>query len=80
MEIEYRSKIEIEGQVRIVNVGEYDCCACCAPHVNNTGEIGLIKILDFILKTVNVTVKEKNDFLNQFIDDLITSQTFFKSS
>ena len=30
-----------------------------------------IKILDFILKTVNVTVKEKNDFLNQFIDDLI---------
>ncbi len=36
-----------------------------------------IKILDFILKTVNVTVKEKNDFLNKFIDDLIakTNQT-----
>ncbi len=30
-----------------------------------------IKILDFILKTVNVTTKEKNDFLNKFIDDLI---------
>ena len=26
--LDYRSKIEIEGQVRIVNVGEYDCCAC----------------------------------------------------
>lgn len=30
-----------------------------------------IKILDFILKTVNVTSQEKNDFLGQFIDDLI---------
>lgn len=41
----YRSKIEIEGQVRIVSIPGYDICACCAPHVNMTGEIGLIKIL-----------------------------------
>ena len=40
----YRSKIEIEGQVRIVSFPGYDICACCAPHVNRTGEIGLIKI------------------------------------
>lgn len=40
----YRSKIEIEGQVRIVTVDGYDVCACCAPHVARTGEIGLIKI------------------------------------
>ena len=41
----YRSKIEIEGQVRIVSIPGYDICACCAPHVDRTGEIGLIKIL-----------------------------------
>ena len=43
--IAYRSKIEIEGQVRIVNVGEYDCCACCGTHVKLAGEIGQIKII-----------------------------------
>lgn len=43
-ELEYRSKIEIEGQVRIVTVPGYDVCACCAPHVEKTGEIGQIKL------------------------------------
>ncbi len=42
--MEYRSKIEIEGQVRIIVVPGYDVCACCAPHVKRTGEIGLIKL------------------------------------
>lgn len=42
--LDYRSKIEIEGQVRIVTIPDVDVCACCAPHVNNTGEIGLIKL------------------------------------
>lgn len=42
--ITYRSKIEIAGQVRIVEYPGYDICACCAPHVKRTGEIGLIKI------------------------------------
>ena len=44
-QIEYRSKIEIEGQVRIVIIPGYDKCACCAPHVNKTGEIGIIKLV-----------------------------------
>lgn len=43
--IQYRSKIEIEGQVRIVVIPGYDTCACCAPHVNQTGEIGVIKLV-----------------------------------
>ena len=42
--MEYRSKIEIEGQVRIVTIPGIDVCACCAPHVKHTGEIGLIKL------------------------------------
>lgn len=45
VELNYRSKIEIEGQVRIVRIPGYDICACCAPHVKRTGEIGLIKIV-----------------------------------
>ena len=42
--LQYRSKIEIEGQVRIVAIPGYDVCACCAPHVYRTGEIGMIKL------------------------------------
>lgn len=43
--LNYRSKIEIEGQVRLVSIPGVDLCACCAPHLRSTGEIGLIKIL-----------------------------------
>ena len=46
--LEYRSKKELTGDVRIVTIEGYDACACCAPHVARTGEIGLIKLLDFI--------------------------------
>ena len=42
--LEYRSKIEIEGRVRIVTIPGFDVCACCAPHVKKTGEIGVIKL------------------------------------
>lgn len=47
-QMEYRSKIEIDGQVRIVLVPGHDVCACCAPHVNQTGEIGLIKLVNMV--------------------------------
>ena len=46
--IEYRSKKEIAGAVRIVTIGDIDKCACCAPHVHRTGEVGLIKIIKAI--------------------------------
>ena len=44
--LEYRSKGELEGDIRIVEITDTDMCACCAPHVKNTGEIGVIKLLD----------------------------------
>lgn len=44
-DLNYRSKKELSGEVRIVTYEGLDCCACCAPHVQRTGEIGLIKIL-----------------------------------
>ena len=45
--IKYRSKIEIEGQVRIVEIPGVDVCACCAPHVKFTGEIGIVRVVNF---------------------------------
>lgn len=42
--IEYRSKLDLSENVRIVEIENTDKCACCAPHVKSTGEIGLIKI------------------------------------
>ena len=45
--LEYRSKKELEGAVRIVEIPGVDRCACCAPHVVRTGEIGVIKVLSF---------------------------------
>lgn len=46
-EIKYRSKKELEGAIRLVDIEDTDMCACCAPHVSKTGEIGVIKLLDF---------------------------------
>ncbi|MDR2899729.1 MAG: alanyl-tRNA editing protein [Clostridiales bacterium] len=46
-DIEYRSKKELTGLIRIVTVPDYDICACCGTQLRTTGEIGLIKILDF---------------------------------
>ena len=43
--LSYRSKIEIDGAVRIVTVDGFDVCACCAPHVKRTGEIGMLKVM-----------------------------------
>lgn len=45
---DYRSKLDITENVRLVEIEDYDLCACCAPHVATTGEIGVIKILNYI--------------------------------
>ncbi len=44
-QLDYRSKKELTGAVRLVKIGPYDLCACCAPHVHTTGEIGLCKVV-----------------------------------
>ncbi|MBO6158675.1 MAG: alanyl-tRNA editing protein [Firmicutes bacterium] len=43
--MDYRSKKELSGDVRIVQMGDTDLCACCAPHVMKTGEVGVVKIV-----------------------------------
>ena len=44
--LEYRSKLELTENVRIVEIPGVDRCACCAPHAERTGEVGIVKILD----------------------------------
>lgn len=43
----YRAKLEITEGLRLVEYAGYDICACCAPHVKTTGQIGIIKVLDY---------------------------------
>ncbi|MGN1419295.1 MAG: DHHA1 domain-containing protein [Acutalibacteraceae bacterium] len=45
--IEYRSKKEINEALRLVEIPGVDMCACCAPHVKMTGEIGMVEVLSF---------------------------------
>ena len=43
--LNYRSKLNLTENVRLVEIEDCDLCACCAPHVKYTGEIGIIKLL-----------------------------------
>lgn len=43
--LEYRSKKELTGRVRIVEFPEADRCACCGTHVERAGQVGLVKVL-----------------------------------
>ena len=47
-EMDYRSKKEIDGDIRIVSIPDADTCACCGTHVTRTGEIGLVKFISMI--------------------------------
>ena len=43
--LDYRSKKELTGQVRIASFPGADTCACCGTHVARSGEVGLVKFL-----------------------------------
>ncbi|MDO5601359.1 MAG: alanyl-tRNA editing protein [Oscillospiraceae bacterium] len=44
-QLDYRSKKELDGPVRLILIPGADLCACCGTHVNRSGEVQLIKIL-----------------------------------
>ena len=44
-EIHYRSKKELEGDVRITSFPGADICACCGTHVSGSAQIGLVKFI-----------------------------------
>ncbi len=55
--MDYRSKLELTENVRIVEIEGLDLCACCAPHVSFTGEIGMIRILESIRRRDGVRIR-----------------------
>lgn len=49
-ETDARSRFDLteidSGLIRVVKIGSYDASACCGTHVQRTGDIGIIRILD----------------------------------
>lgn len=43
--IDYRSKKELTGDVRIVAFPGADCCACCGTHVRCSAEVSMVKFI-----------------------------------
>ena len=71
--MEYRSKLDLKEDIRIVTVEGYDVCACCAPHVSHTGEIGAVKILTVEnfhegIRLTMICGKRVMDYLNMVND------------
>ncbi|MBE6983517.1 MAG: alanyl-tRNA editing protein [Ruminococcaceae bacterium] len=46
--VPYRTKRALPWPVRIVEVKNYDLCACCGIHTKHTGEVGLVKLLSCV--------------------------------
>ena len=62
---DYRSKLDLTENVRLVEIENTDLCACCAPHLRSTSEVGIIKILDFMRHRggVRIVMKSGSDAL-----------------
>ncbi len=43
--LEYRSKKELSGAVRIVRFDGADICACCGTHVSSSSQVGFVKLI-----------------------------------
>ena len=82
--LDYRSKKELEGKIRIVEIPGVDVCACCAPHLKHTGEAGLLKIISaekhkngvrlYILSGQRAfrALKESQEVADQLVHELST--------
>lgn len=55
--IPYRAKLDLTENVRIVTIPGIDICACCAPHVKRTGEIGIIHLKDMMRHRGGVRIR-----------------------
>ena len=54
--LDYRSKKELSGKIRIVTVQDCDTCACCGTHVRQIGEVALCKVLSLNNKKGNARI------------------------
>ena len=46
--VPYRAKKALPWPVRIVEIRNYDICACCGVHTKFSGEVGLVKLLSCV--------------------------------
>lgn len=44
-DVEYRAKMDFTGPLRLVEIEGFDLCACTSLHVQQTGELGILQII-----------------------------------
>lgn len=76
-EIDYRSKKELTGKVRIVTAGEADVCACCGTHTKTTAQAGPIVVTNYQAykggERINILCgKRAVDYLRRINDDCLS--------
>ena len=82
---EYRSKLALTEAVRVVRFPGYDACACCAPHVRRTGEIGCLKVVSVIKYKGGIRVSilcgsRAMDLFNHDRDILVMTANYLTTS
>lgn len=55
----YRSKLDLTEGVRIVHIEDIDDCACCAPHLSGTGQIGLVRLCEAMRHRGGMRIRAK---------------------
>ena len=73
--LDYRSKKELQGKVRIVSIEDCDVCACCGTHVRNIGEVGYAKVLSLETKKGNARItvlfgKRASDYMMKIYEEV----------
>ncbi|MBR4412469.1 MAG: hypothetical protein IKS60_02540 [Lachnospiraceae bacterium] len=68
-DIPYRSKLDISENLRLVIIDGYDVCACCAPCLESSAQIQLVKIVDFMPHRggMRLTLKAGIDAIEDYI-------------
>lgn len=73
--LDYRSKKELNGRIRIVSIRDCDVCPCCGTHVRKIGEVGYCKVLSLTTKKGNARVsvlfgKRATDYMARIYDEV----------
>ena len=78
--INYRSKLDISENLRLVIIDGYDVCACCAPCLDSSAQIQLVKIVDYMPHRggMRLTLKAGIDAVKDYISLHDDNKNFMK--